>query len=759
MPRATNLRRVANKDRLRVSRACAACRSRKARCVPRRQGSCQRCEATHQACVFEGFSETWKSDSRRSHDRTLSASSQAPDENNEPWAAAWDPSRPQPDAGVRVIGRTVGLSPTESFCSPTRRSRCNSNNPDEENPAVAQYENPTPLLQEPNPASDELEGAILLVEDPGRTHQDPRGSPSVDIEENFDRITSPHYIQSKEVVEALKEFPPQEIAWFLASTFFYYVEATFFYCDREWFYETLTTIYAGNTAKNTTDDAFVCFALLVFAFGSQFADLRSNTKIQDHLPVIIDPGKRFYDIAQTLIPRIIVKCSLKGIQVCLLAGLYNLPSNLPDTSYLYLGMAMRMSIASGLHRKTSATSIDQRLIEVRNRLWWSVYCIDRRTSIALGRPSSIAEEDVDASYPQHHPSLDNLAFGYQSNMQHQIEYIKLTRIVNQIMQRIPLESKPSWISDLSTRLKQWRSNIFSKLHPNDLIPGERNFRTTVHLQVHYHWAWIRMGRASLVRLTREQLYAPSKTSSLDSEQCPNRLNLARLCVDAAKATLQLILVLKKHNLLCRFSFTDHQASTAALVILILNSISQRNDDTTSRIDDGIEMLRYMAYGGCQGAKSDLATVEQFRAFAVSLRQKASTGEAAGQGNEALPLATITTVDSYQTWVKWMSEEKDAKVGVSDTQKGLPKETVLDTTTGETSAGRNIESPVPEVYNSSLDVFYSLEHRMSDANREMNLDGSDPYTASFQGVDWGNSGLDILGLTQLLVGNNYDPEYY
>jgi hypothetical protein len=189
-------------------------------------------------------------------------------------------------------------------------------------------------------------------------------------------IALPHCL-SPEATKALNEFPPQAISSFLVSTFFYYVETTFFYCDREWFQEMLASVYVKNPSVCVVDDTFVCFALFVFAFGSQFAHLRSATELQDPFLSAIDPGKRFYDAAQTLIPHVISKSSLKGIQVCLLAGLYNLPSNLADTSYLYLGIAVRMSIASGLHRKTSIESLDQRLVEVRNRLWWSVYCIDR----------------------------------------------------------------------------------------------------------------------------------------------------------------------------------------------------------------------------------------------------------------------------------------------------------------------------------------------------------------------------------------------
>lgn len=75
------------------------------------------------------------------------------------------------------------------------------------------------------------------------------------------------------------------------------------------------------------------------------------------------------------------------------------------------------------------------------------------------------------------------------------------------------------------------------------------------------------------------------------------MDLATVCVDAAKATIELILVLKKHHLLCRFSFTDHHASAAALIILILHSILKHGDETSRIIDDGFDMLRYMACGG------------------------------------------------------------------------------------------------------------------------------------------------------------------
>jgi hypothetical protein len=167
-----------------------------------------------------------------------------------------------------------------------------------------------------------------------------------------------------------------------------------------------------------------------------------------------------------------------------------------------------------------------------------------------------------------------------------------------------------------------------------------------------------MGRASLLQVSRERIQALSDSAPPAPEQPQSRTDLATLCVDAAKATIELILVLKKHNLLCRFSFTDHHASAAALIILILHSILQHGDETSRIIDEGVDMLRYMAHGGCRGASSDLHTIEQLRRLASDLRQKIYRGQGGLSVGGSMQPTSITT--SYQAWVNWMSEQESSR---------------------------------------------------------------------------------------------------
>ncbi|KAI0578668.1 Fungal-trans domain-containing protein [Pyrenophora tritici-repentis] len=611
--------------------------------------------------------------------------------------------------------------------------------------------------EKPPVPSEESEGALLIVEDLGRTeytglrsnksfllcvqdvlHATTRENFLDPADRNFletPRIAKLPPIQSKESIEAIKLFPPREISSFLVSTFFYYVEATFFYCDKEWFHTTLNSVFTGNASGSAADDAFICFTLLVFAFGSQFAHLRSRDKPQDSLPPGLDPGKRFYDCAQKLIPRIIATCTLKGIQVCLLAGLYNLPYNLPDTAYLYLGMAMRMSIASGLHRKTLAAP---------------------RTSIALGRPSSIAEDAVDAPFPKYHSSLDELE--YQSNVQHQVEYLKLTKIITQIVQNIPLESKLPCVEDLSQQLKQWRSQLFSNLHPNDLLPSERNFRRTVHLHIHYHWAWILMGCASLLQISRERIQALLSSAPSSPDQPHGRMDLVIVCVDAAKATIELILVLRKHNLLCRFSFTDHHASTAALIVLILHSILQQGDETSRIIDDGVDMLHYMARGGCRGASSDLQTIEQLRRLAYDLRKRIYKSES--DSSTAVHMQPTDITNSYQAWVNWMSEQEASRSDVCglENQHPQPAQEIVH----GSSQLRGCERPFCYEAGSNDNMLYMPnDSSLDQGNLSWNFDmynGSIDDGAVPRGFEWDDGRMDVLDMTQLLESHSGQTTY-
>jgi hypothetical protein len=54
---------------------------------------------------------------------------------------------------------------------------------------------------------------------------------------------------------------------------------------------------------------------------------------------------------------------------------------------------MQNAISLQLHRKPASPPAD---IEVRIRIWWTIYNLDRSLAAGLGRPLGIADSDIDA---------------------------------------------------------------------------------------------------------------------------------------------------------------------------------------------------------------------------------------------------------------------------------------------------------------------------------------------------------------------------
>lgn len=61
-----------------------------------------------------------------------------------------------------------------------------------------------------------------------------------------------------------------------------------------------------------------------------------------------------------------------------------------------------MCLEMGLHRRDAvlrAFNTEEELVAV-NKLFWSVYCLDRRWSIGTGLPFTIQDEDIDPYLPE-----------------------------------------------------------------------------------------------------------------------------------------------------------------------------------------------------------------------------------------------------------------------------------------------------------------------------------------------------------------------
>ena len=159
-----------------------------------------------------------------------------------------------------------------------------------------------------------------------------------------------------------------------------------------------------------------------------------------------------------------------------------------------IGLAMRTAIDLGLHREAHYTQIKPYQCQLRRRLFWTVYFLDRIVSVSLGRPVGIADQDIDTQMPldldesicddnaieqllARPPSLGPRP---TSDLTMCMGLIKLKRIESQIQSNIyrvdkTIQALFPEVAPLQTQLSEWRKSMPSlTIAENDYLLLQHN---------------------------------------------------------------------------------------------------------------------------------------------------------------------------------------------------------------------------------------------------------------------------------------------
>ena len=186
------------------------------------------------------------------------------------------------------------------------------------------------------------------------------------------------------MTEAIAQLPPEPIATFLVGVFFKYAEGNTFYLEKDWIYEKLKLCYDPTTELSANDIPWLCSLFSVLAIGTQMAHMEddgSNPDPSETEDIAVcsedSVGVVFYHVASKLVPDVILAASYESVQAFLLLATWALPVSTGGLSYTYFGLAMKMAIQNGMHRKYAGGCCDSRTIELRNRLFWTVYTLEK----------------------------------------------------------------------------------------------------------------------------------------------------------------------------------------------------------------------------------------------------------------------------------------------------------------------------------------------------------------------------------------------
>ncbi|KAL0074955.1 fungal-specific transcription factor domain-containing protein [Phycomyces blakesleeanus] len=151
-------------------------------------------------------------------------------------------------------------------------------------------------------------------------------------------------------------------------------------------------------------DEYLLYAIC--AIGARFINFESQIDLREYCNISTEDLRT---LQVTLLTRareilgVVYKRSRVGsVQTLLILTMFveDSDDDAEDTSHWFItGMAIRMAQDLGLHRNSGRWQIPEHEIELRRRIWFAVYAMDRWVAAEMGRPITILDHEFDVELP------------------------------------------------------------------------------------------------------------------------------------------------------------------------------------------------------------------------------------------------------------------------------------------------------------------------------------------------------------------------
>ncbi|RKK80229.1 hypothetical protein BFJ69_g4419 [Fusarium oxysporum] len=195
---------------------------------------------------------------------------------------------------------------------------------------------------------------------------------------------------------------------------------------------------------------------LIYAIAARFEQLTRK-------PSQVDPEKHLLAAIEPM-DYILEQHNLATVQFLLLLAVHGQRSPYGAGAWIQVRYAVSLCIELGLHRERQGptpTAHVARDLEIRRRAFWSCYCLDRGTSVVLGRAFAISDRDINVSMPN--PGREYWDLTHAShNDEHSVEWcniepfihiIKLEKIQSRIHRTVFRVDKDIFSGPVEERVK------------------------------------------------------------------------------------------------------------------------------------------------------------------------------------------------------------------------------------------------------------------------------------------------------------------
>ncbi|KAJ4229002.1 hypothetical protein NW759_003723 [Fusarium solani] len=463
-----------------------------------------------------------------------------------------------------------------------------------------------------NPQKDPGPGAFVASMRHGPDQRD--GNPSVEV---------PLFIQGlkwRELPYLPKpddlNLPPRYIADMLIGLYFDQLHYTFPVLFKPHFMDRYTRLYV--TQKQTPRDRE--FLSVFFAVCACASGLIASGGNQSAFP-----GLEFYEKALLLHFSTTGQASVERTQCLALVSMCCSGWNTLSSSWHFAGQAVRAAQDLGMHLSNlTAPSQDSTRdpgaslleAEVSRRIWWSIYCLDRVTSVCLGRPMaandgdcccalprSISDEELEAACASPE-GLDEQPVSSKSPLSGFLAFTQLCQISSRI-QNLQAPARAASLSspqggrrmvklakDIEKSLDEWLDGLPDEIRfsANTLNRGPTLTMSILVFVIH---------AGSLLNLYRT--FSNDKLTFSQLDPVKNCISAARSCINAAELVRDF--VPPSHYL----ALSVHCLTISGLALLWMQDPSPEKADPD--VEKCVRFLHDLE-GACSGASKGRAIIEQ-----------------------------------------------------------------------------------------------------------------------------------------------------
>ncbi|KGO41509.1 Transcription factor, fungi [Penicillium expansum] len=204
------------------------------------------------------------------------------------------------------------------------------------------------------------------------------------------------------------------------------------------------------------------------------------------------------------------------------------------------GVITRTAFHLGLHRcprRFSCFSSEE--ADIRCRLFWSIYSLERYLSQALGIPLSIRDDDIDVCYPDAERHSSAVKFPDDPRLRllcHLAKFARIRGLIVELRNKSILHSHASQVeaAHVTGELAQWWNEVYDDVNPID-EPTESGVDQEPILQPYHRLLLIILRHEAIISLNRPLL--ASEKPSVDYK------NALQTCIGSSRSILA---ALRKH---------------------------------------------------------------------------------------------------------------------------------------------------------------------------------------------------------------------